>query len=166
MKERDLSPKVQRGDRLIHERVHDPYKTCLKLREPTVCTQCGAVYRDGRWQWAERPGGAYEALCQACHRINDGYPAGFVTLSGTFLSTQKAEVTGVAHNQENSEKDRHPLHGIMAIEREVDSIVINTTDMHLPRRIGEALQGAYDGELGAHYDEEASLIRVAWKRDD
>jgi hypothetical protein len=165
MKERDLSRKVQRGDRLIHERVHDPYKTRLKLREPTVCTQCSAVYYDGRWQWTERPGGAYEALCQACHRTNDGYPAGFVTLSGTFLSTHKTEVLGVVHNQEKMEKDEHPLHRILAIEREVDSIAIKTTDIHLPRRIGEALQSAYDGELRFHYDEEAYVIRVTWKRD-
>jgi len=164
MKERDLSRKAQRSDRLIHERVHDPYKTRLKLREPTVCTQCGAVYCDGRWQWAERLDGAYEELCQACHRINDGYPAGFVTLSGKFLSTHKAEVLGVAHNQENMEKGLHPLHRIMAIETESDSIVIKTTDIHLPRRIGEALQSAYEGELDFHYDEEAYLIRVNWKR--
>ena len=47
-----------------------------------------------------------------------------------------------------------------------EEIVINTTDIHLPRRIGEALHSAYEGELDYHYDEEAYLIRVSWKRDE
>ena len=41
MKERNLSRRAARGDRLIREHVHDPYKTRLKLTEPTVCPQCG-----------------------------------------------------------------------------------------------------------------------------
>src|SRR5512134_3712615 len=42
MSERDVPQPPQRRDRLIHERVHDPYKTRLKLVDPSVCPQCGA----------------------------------------------------------------------------------------------------------------------------
>jgi hypothetical protein len=83
--------KPQRRDRLIRERVHDPYKTRLKLLEPTVCPQCGAAWQSGRWQWVEtRPDDANEELCQACHRINDKYPAGELTLSGKRSRTSYA----------------------------------------------------------------------------
>ena len=37
MKDRDVSKHGRRGDRLIRERVHDPYKTRLKLKDPAVC---------------------------------------------------------------------------------------------------------------------------------
>ena len=65
------------------EGVGDPYKLRRKLPEPTRCPACGAVYHEGRWQWMDRlPANAHEELCQACHRINDEYPAGIVTLKG------------------------------------------------------------------------------------
>jgi len=35
----------------IVEHVHDPYKTRLKLAEPTVCPKCGALFHEGRWRW-------------------------------------------------------------------------------------------------------------------
>jgi len=165
MKQKGLSRRAARGDRLIREHVHDPYKTRLKLTEPTVCSQCRAVYHGGRWHWAERPDQAEEALCQACRRSNDRYPAGILTLSGAFLGEHRTEVLGLARHQEELEKGEHPLHRIMSIDEQGEVIVINTTDIHLPRRIGEALHSAYEGELDFHYDEESYLIRVSWKRD-
>lgn len=165
MKERDVFRRAARGDRLIRERVHDPYKTRLKLPEPTLCPQCGAVYSKGRWHWAERPDQAHEEPCQACHRINDDYPAGILTLSGAFLQAHKTEILGIARHQEKLEKGEHPLHRIMNIEEQGAATVVKTTDIHLPRRMGEALHRAYEGELEFHYEEESYFIRVAWKRD-
>jgi len=166
MKQRNVSRREPRKDRLIREQVHDPYKTRLKLAEPTVCSQCGAVFLKGRWQWAPRPAAAQEALCQACRRTNDRFPAGRLTLSGGFIERHKPEILNLARNQEEQEKAERPLHRIMAIEKEPGEVVITTTDIHLPRRIGEALHSAYDGDLDYRYDEETSFVRVNWRRDD
>jgi hypothetical protein len=165
MNKRNISQRTPRRDRLIRERIHDPYKTRLKLPEPTVCPQCGAVFHEGRWRWGTRPDGANEELCQACHRINDGYPAGEVELKGAFLSTHKPEILGSIRHQEEQEKGEHPLHRIMNIAESDDEIRITTTDIHLPRRIGQALYNAYTGELDFHYDDERYFIRVHWSRE-
>ena len=59
---------ADRKDRLILERIHDPYKAKRKLPEPTVCPGCQAVLREGRWQWAKSwPESSHRELCQACH---------------------------------------------------------------------------------------------------
>jgi hypothetical protein len=39
MKRGELPGTGRRGNRLIRERVHDPYKTRLKLPDPTVWTE-------------------------------------------------------------------------------------------------------------------------------
>ncbi len=165
MKHQHDIPRQPRRDRLIQERVHDPYKPRLKLTEPTVCPQCGAVFHDGRWQWLPRPDGAHETLCAACQRINDHYPAGEVTITGGFAREHAEEILHLVRHQGELEKGEHPLHRIMAIEERGGAVVVQTTDIHLPRRIGEALSHAYHGDLHFHYEEETYFIRVSWTRD-
>ena len=165
MKEMPKMHVPKRSDRLIRERVHDPYRDRHKLREPTFCSQCEAVFHDGRWHWAPRPAPAYQALCPACRRINDKYPAGVLTISGAFAKQHADEVMGLVRNQEEVGKVEHPLHRIMGIEQSGEAIVVNTTDIHLPRRIGEALHHAYQGKIDFHYDEDGYFIRVTWSRD-
>ncbi len=156
----------RRWGRAQDRTITDPYKRAAKLHEPTVCPQCGAVYRKGRWQWAERPAGAHETLCQACHRINDDYPAGTVAISGGFLQPHKDEILRIVQRQEAIEKPEHPLNRIIRISDEGDRLAVTTTDIHLPRRIAEALKGAFDGALAFHYDEDGYFLRAEWRRDE
>lgn len=144
----------------------DPYKRPGKWPEPAVCPTCQAVYRNGRWQWAERPAGAVELLCQACQRIADNFPAGILTLSGPFVQTHGDELLRLARHQEEAEKGEHALNRIMAITTEAaDRVVISTTDIHTPRRIGEAILSAYRGALAEHFDEDGYFVRIEWRRD-
>lgn len=154
-----------RRDRLIHEHIHDPYKTPLKLPEPTVCPDCGAVFHGGRWQWiSKKPANAHHTSCQACHRIRDDYPAGLVTLSGKFVSDHKAELLHLVRNREAEEKQAHPLNRIMKIKEDGDSIEITTTDIHLPHRIADVINHAHQGgELKIDYDKEGYFTRIEWR---
>ena len=155
-----------RRDRLMHEHIHDPCKTPHKLPEPTVCPDCGAVFHAGRWQWmTPAPENANRTSCQACHRIRDKYPAGRMTLSGGFVREHKAELLSLARHHEAAEKQAHPLHRIMRIEEKPDSIVIETTDLHLPHRIADALEHAYHGDSKLQFDKEGHFIRVDWERE-
>ena len=155
-----------RHDRLIREEVHDTYKLPGKLSEPTRCPQCGAVYHKGRWSWTATVGAnAHDQLCSACHRENDHYPAGEVTISGDFAIAHKDEILRLAHNIETTEKSEHPLNRIIEIRDLGDEIQITTTDVHLPRRIGKAIQDAWDGNLDIHFDAGGYFASIVWQRD-
>ena len=149
---------------LLKEHEHDTYKARLKLPEPTVCPDCGAVYHAGRWTWAARPEQAHEERCSACHRIHDRFPAGHVHVAGDFLKEHKDEIVQLIRNRGKQEGDEHPLERIMAVEEADGGLYVTTTGIHLARRIGEALHDAYRGDLQFHYNDEEKLLRVNWKR--
>ena len=151
-----------RRDRFVEEYQHDSYKMPGKLKEPTVCKQCGALYRKGRWTWDARPAGAEEIVCPACLRIHDKSPKGFVTLKGAYTTQHRDQVMGLIHNTEAREKKEYPLARIMTIEQRTEGLVVLTTDVHLPRRIGEALKHSHHGELEIQYDKDEDFIRVTW----
>jgi NMD protein affecting ribosome stability and mRNA decay len=160
-------PVLARRDRRVAghaqlDHILDPYQGQKKLHEGTLCPQCGAIYHDGRWQWLVRQEGAAEELCSACRRINDRFPAGILTLRGPFAAEHKQEIIRLARHQEEVEKKEHPLNRIMGIEEEDTGITIKTTDIHLPRRIGEAIKRAFHGTLDAHFEEDGYFVRVDW----
>jgi len=151
-------------ERPLFEQDIDAYQAKGKLPEPTACPKCGAVFHEGRWQWSTVPDNAHSEICPACHRINDHYPAGFITLEGEFLKTHSVEIMHLINNLEQHERAEHPLKRIMAIEQLDDSVLVTTTDIHLARGIGEAVRHAYHGQLELHYNAGEHLLRVHWNR--
>jgi len=117
---------------------NDPYRRPAKLREPSVCSQCGAVYRKGRWSWGQTPPDAEQVVCQACHRVNDRFPAGVVTLTGAYLqdAQHRSELLNLIRHQEKTESAEHPHNRIIELQDAPEGISVTTTDIHLPRRIG------------------------------
>ena len=155
---------------IVPEAGWDTYRLTRKYPEMTVCPDCTAVYHSGRWQWpgtgAPAAKGANEVVCPACRRIRDGYPAGTLTISGAFLALHHEDVMGVLRAEEQLETAEHPLNRVATIEEGDQEIAVTTTDIHLPRRIAEALYRAYEGELSVDYAEDEQSVRVSWKRDD
>ena len=168
MKRSNLGPQRSRATRRIsgrpqHDHILDPYQRQQKLHEGTVCPQCGVVYHEGRWRWVPRTEGAVEALCAACRRINDKFPAGVVALRGDFVREHMEEMIQLARHQEDAEKKEHPLNRIISIKRARG--VINTTDIHLARRIGEAVKRAFHGEIEDNFEKDGYFVRVNWTRE-
>ncbi|MBS0252716.1 MAG: ATPase [Proteobacteria bacterium] len=170
MKTRDLHRMEARHDlmksHLIAPHRHDPYKARGKLREPTVCNRCGAVFAEGRWQCLDSvPVDAAKQTCPACLREDDKYPAGEVTLSGKFFQNHKDEIFALIRNTQSNQSSEHPLSRIIEIADGRDAAVITTTDIHLPRRLGHALEHAYKGQFHIAYSEGEYFVKANWHRD-
>lgn len=171
MKDRDNARQLQRRNRALSERVHDTYRLRGKLSEPTRCPDCGAHYHKGHWTWTapDQPAPAQavqEHACPACQRIRDDYPAGEVQIEGEFAKAHREEIIHLARNIEQQEKRQHPLNRIMAVADDDGELLITTTDVHLPHRVGHALRDAWDGRLSMHYDDAGYYLAVRWQRDD
>jgi hypothetical protein len=160
-----LNLKQGRQDKLIQEERHDTYKEQEKWPEPTVCSECNAVFLEGRWAWNEPAAKANAIVCPACQRIKDGFPAGYLEIKGAFFGSHREELLNLVNNLEAQEKGEHPMERLMAISTEADQTLITTTGIHLARRIGEALQHAYQGDLTFAYGDGEKIIRMTWIRE-
>lgn len=85
-------------------------------------------------------------------------------LSGAFFIAHRDEILGLVRNHEERAKLEHPLQRILKIEDQADGVLVTTADIHLARKIAEALHDAFKGELEFHYNEEESLLQVKWSR--
>ena len=149
-----------------HTRPHeDPYYQAAKPPEPSQCPMCHAIFSDGRWQWADAPGDVHEEVCPACRRVEDRFPAGYVTIKGKFFTDHRDEIIALIKAKEKREKAERPLQRIMAIEDVREGLQVTTTDSQLARGIGEALHDAYKGDLKLRYSRDENLLRATWKRE-
>ena len=139
----------------------DPYLSRHKPPEPALCPRCGLHFDKGRWQRGRAPVGAQPYLCPACRRIEDDLPGGVVTLH-RLPRHLKDQVIGLVRNVEAAENAEHPLNRVIAIEDAEDGLVVRTTDIHLPRRLGEAVKRAYHGTLDIDFDDDGYFARVDW----
>jgi NMD protein affecting ribosome stability and mRNA decay len=157
------NPKRDAGIRSAND--EDPYRANAKPPDGTRCPKCRATFHGGRWTWDAAEKDAPELICPACHRIDDRFPAGYVTIKGEFFNEHKDEIVALIENHEKKEKATRPLQRIMAIEAKRDgTFEVTTTDSHLARGIAEALHGAYKGDLKLRYSRDENLLRATWKR--
>ncbi len=148
----------------------NPYYEGRKYPEPTVCPECSAVFKDGRWQWPKNlkesiSRDANRALCPACRRKRDKYPGGIVRLSGEFLKKHREEIINRIKNVVRDVSSKRPLQRILWSKEDRGEIEIATTSEHLARLIGEAVNRSFKGELKVKYNQGEKLARVYWKRD-
>ncbi|WP_417666434.1 BCAM0308 family protein [Pseudidiomarina sp.] len=134
-----------------------------KLTSPSRCKQCGAEFHDGRWCWpSEASAEAASVVCPACRQTNEQSPTGVLSLSGDYFFAHKDEIMHLIQHQVDHENKQHPMNRIIQMDQKPDAVTYSFTDMHLPKRVGNALKHAHSGELDIQYDE--AICRATWKR--
>ncbi|MGW8322132.1 MAG: BCAM0308 family protein [Thermodesulfobacteriota bacterium] len=154
----------RRRDKLVKDGRKDAYREWGKQPDDTVCRRCHLVYHGGRWGWTNVTEKSHEALCPACQRIVDNYPAGIVALKGRFFEAHRDDILNLVRNEGRLEEGEHPLERIMDIWEGEQETVVKTTGIHGARRIGEAVSRAYRGHYDFTYGDSDKNIRVNWER--
>lgn len=152
-------------DRQIKEVVHDPYQERYKPDGSSFCPTCGVIFKHGRWSWGSKSAQAKEHTCPACRRTQDNFPAGYITLKGEFVVENLDMLIALIRNEETQARISHPLERIIQIDIKEGGIAVTTTDLHLPQRIGNALQAAYHGKLEIQRTPDDYQTRVTWVRE-
>lgn len=142
----------------------DSYRPEAKLHGHVACPKCGATYDKGRWSWAKARPNALRRKCPACRRVEDGFPAGYITLAGPFLQAHRDEILAVVRARETHERAEHPMQRIIAVESAAPNVRVTTTDPHLARTIVHALHEAFKGEVDIRYSKDEALVRATWRR--
>ena len=161
---RERGPYRYRRLQVLEGTRDDAYWSGSKPGGPVHCPKCKAVFRNGRWSWSAVLAGAAKLRCPACRRVDEGSPAGYIALSGSFFAAHRNEVLARVRNCEKKEKSTHPLERIMAITGANGGVLVTTTSVHLARRVAHALESAFKGTLNIAYNHQDNLLRVRWSR--
>jgi hypothetical protein len=162
--ERAATTRKDRKPRGLGEAREDSYLEVAKLPDPAYCPRCSAAYLKGRWTWAKIAAGAPPHKCPACRRVEDRFPAGYLTLKGPFFATHRREILDIVAAREQRAKTDHPLQRIIAIEDVAGGVLVTTTDGHLARTIGIAIHEACKGELDLTFTKDENMVRATWSR--
>lgn len=149
----------------------DPYRDETHWPDPCRCPDCGAVYHQGRWQWAEalrlEP---QRQRCPACRRLHDRQPAAALQLHGPHLDSLWPEIQRLVQHTAEREGAEHPLERIMAIDHPPQAPAgerrLTFTGTHLAHGVATALQQAYGGQLQARYPEGDTMLRLDLRLED
>ena len=142
---------------LLDERA-DPYLDYCATESEAQCSVCGAVYKDGSWQWIEPSVDATAIRCPACRRMEEQAPAAYLELEGKLIERGKDEILNTVRDIERLEKSKDPLQRIMSIDMAEKGLLITTTDVRLARSVAQLLQSSFECELDFHYDRSRSLL--------
>jgi NMD protein affecting ribosome stability and mRNA decay len=155
----------------------DPYLAKANPKDFSVCRQCHAIYHNKHWTLeteltrslskvrpAERGRVAY-TFCPACQKIQDHFPAGILSLKGSFMKEHREEILHRVKNEEQKARHFNPLARIIDIHEENGSIEITTTNEKLAQRIGKSLRKAYKGGLTYKWSQSNKFTRVEWMRE-
>lgn len=101
--------------------------------------------------------------CPACLRQGDRQPAGELTVDAALARAHRDSIVALARAVEAREKRLHPLQRIMDIVPETagdGALFITTTDPHLARGLGEALQERFHARASYGFARGEHLLRV------
>lgn len=136
-----------------------------------VCSRCKAVYFKRRWIPAsdERAQSfgltARPTICPACDLEAKHQVRGYLRIEGAFAKAHRPEILQLLRREAERAGEDNPLGRIIAIDRTSRAMTVTTSTEHVAKRLGSALESAYDGEIEYKFSHGEKFARITWRRD-
>jgi len=135
--------------------------------DPTICTNCHAVYSRKVWRWpeaskAKRVDRAARGLCPACKQVKKGIFYGLVETVDRFAPDEEALVRARVENVTERARFTQPERRIVSIRRRRPGLEISTTSQKLAHRIARELHKAFGGEVRYSWSDNDGALRAIW----
>jgi hypothetical protein len=149
------------------------HHTARAMSEPAVCSECGAIYANRRWNMPQEIAGNRKeprplqtTICPACKQASSGEPRGFVFLDGAFVIAHREEIENLIFNEAERAREDNPLARILELKaHDKHKLTVTTTTEHLAQRLGHALEKSFGGDVHYDFSHENKIARVSWQRD-
>ncbi|EIP86678.1 hypothetical protein A33K_16281 [Burkholderia humptydooensis MSMB43] len=155
----------RRRDRTPRAHPADSYGAPVRLKSGMGCTECGALYDDGRWSWHATAGALLQIVCPACRRIRERASAGELVLAGGYFARRRDDIVALLRRHAGDDLGARPLERLLSIDALPARMVVRTTGSHLVHRLSEALVRAHCGDLEIDYREGEDVLRARWMRE-
>jgi hypothetical protein len=147
-----------------------PGEACRgRLREPSACECCGAVF--GRRTW-RRAGHVTLAMldradwtmCPACEQIRNAEGQGRIVVSGQFAVAHEPEIRARIRNVAARAAFTQQQRRVVSVERQGDVLEVLTTSQKLAHRIVHELKKVFRGSTKYHWSDDGTLL-ATWQRE-
>jgi hypothetical protein len=133
-----------------------------RLREPTVCERCGAVFARRVWRRDFPPTRAIDSIqwtvCPACELVSQQRGFGRVLVEGEMTRTQEELVRHRITKIEALGAATQPQRRVVSIERDGDVLEVLTTSQKLAHRIARALGKMLGGKPQYLWSDDRTLV--------
>jgi NMD protein affecting ribosome stability and mRNA decay len=138
-----------------------------RLREPSVCERCGALFRRRVWRRNESTTHALLArtrwtVCPACKPAQEATYIGRVRIPGPTTDALEALIRRRVRNVAKWASAAQPERRLVSMERDGDVLEILTTSQKLAHRIVHELKKILGGHATYEWSDDGSLF-ATWE---
>jgi hypothetical protein len=157
---------TRRGTR--NEKMRPVERSTGRLREPSACERCGAVFVRRKWQRGRAATGALLArahwtVCPACRQVDRAEYFGRVLIRGTFVAANEDAIRRRVRNVAARAEFTQPERRLVSLERQGDVLEVLTTSQKLAHRIVHELKKVFRGRASYTWADDRSLL-ATWER--
>lgn len=139
-----------------------------RLREPSVCQSCGAVFSRRVWRRSATPsaallGRAHWTRCPACVQTRREEYLGRVLLRGAYLDSHMAAIRARIRNVVSRAERTQPERRVVSFAAEGPALEVLTTSQKLAHRIAHELKKAFGGRTTYAWADDG-VLTATWER--